>query len=233
MRRMLLAIGLILIAGCGLDVSNPADRESPMEDSASSRTIQLPGDRVIHLPSNRTLVPVEEGPVIIDLTTSQVSRLIIHEPEENVVRVLGRPDVEATTDRVPHDHKYFYSSHGMCVNLLYGKVHAFHFWMTPEAAQASLAYDADASAIVDHIAQEFTPPNARIVGRGNGALQLRAGLFRQDIESTVGTPDKVEDWPDGGTSLTYFGRVPNGDYDRLHLDFSLKSGELHSDYLTY
>ena len=233
MCRMLLAIGVLLVAGCGADASKPTEIEAPMEDPSSSRTIQLAGDRIIHLPDNRMLTPVEEGPVVIDLATSQISGLIIHEPEENVVRVFGPPDVDATTDLVPHDHKFFYSSHAMCLSLLYGNVHAIHFWMTPEAARASLAYDADPSAILDRIARQFSPPNARVVGRRNGPLQLRTGLSRNDIEITLGTPDQVTDWPDGGTSLTYFGRVPDGDYDPLHLELSFESGELRSVYLTH
>lgn len=52
-------------------------------------------------------------------------------------------------------------------------------------------------------------------------------------ESTLGTPDKVTDWPDGSASLTYFGRVPDGDYDRLHLDFSTTAGELQSVFVTH
>jgi hypothetical protein len=233
MRTIAFAAGLSLIVGCGSAESPRTDVESPMNDSASSQTIQLAGDRTIHLPSNRTLAPLEVGSVIIDLAVSQICGLIIHEPEDNVVRVLGPPDVDAATDLVPHDRKYFYSSHGMCVNLLYGNIHAFHFWLTPEAAKRALAFDADPSAILDHIAQEFTPCNAKIVGRNYATLQLSAGLSRKHIESTLGAPDKVTDWPDGGTSLTYFGHVREGDYDRLHLDFSINAGELQSVYLTH
>ena len=233
MRTIALTAALSLALGCGNDDRRPTHIESPMNDSSSDRTIQLAGDRIIHLPENRTLAPTQDGPISIDLTTSQICGLIIHEPEDNVLHVLGRPDVDAAYDIVPHARKYFYSSHGMCVTLHYGNVHAFQFWLTADAAKQSLAYDADPNAILDRIAQEFTPASATIVRGNHGTLQLRTGLSRKDIESTMGRPDKATDWPDGGTTLTYFGSVPDGDYDRLHLDCSMTAGELQSVYLTH
>jgi hypothetical protein len=205
-----------------------------MNDSTSNRTIQVAGERTIHLPNNRILHRLENESVTIDLSTSQICGLILHEPEDNVVRVFGQPDVDAATDFVPHDRKYFYSSRGLCVTLLYGSVHAFQLWLTPEAAKRSLAYDADPRAILNRIAQEFAPCNATVVGRSHERLEILAGLSGADIESTLGTADKVKCWTDGGTSLTYFGHVPEGgDYDRLQLDFSIAAGELESVYLTF
>ncbi len=235
MCRVAVAIGISLLAGCNSETpstttgtTSSASDASPMDDSTSSHTVRLAGNRTIHLPRSRRLVPIEDSPIVIDLATSQISGLIIHEPEENVVRVLGRPAVYAVDDG-----KYLYSSRGIGVVLIAKKVHAFYFWLSPDAAKESLAYDADPSAILARIAQDFTPCNARVMGRGNGPLQLRSGLSRNDVVSTLGTPDKVTDWQDGSTTLTYFGRVPDGDYDRLHLDFSFKSGEVRSVYLTH
>lgn len=241
MCRLALALGIILAAGCNSGNPQSTDIEPRMTEatpsasdtrstdaSTSNQTVRLAGDRTIHLPTNRTLVPVGDRPVTIDLATSQISGLIIHEPEKNVVRVLGQPDDLADADR-----RYLYSSRGMSVVLIGGNVHALDFWLSLEAVKERLAFEPDASTTLARIEKDFAPSNAQIVGRGIDSLRLRKGLSREDIVSTLGPPDKVTDWPDGGTSLTYFGRVPEGDYDRLHLDFSLKSGELRSVYLTH
>jgi hypothetical protein len=184
--------------------------------------------RMIRLPTDRKLILNTEGPIAIDLRISRVAGLIMHEPRENVVSVLGQPMVHALAE-----DKYFYTSRGMCVVFIADQIHGFHFWVTDDAAKESLVYDLVNPEVLTSISKNFAPCNASILGREGRSLQIRAGLSRDEIQTVLGTPDGITNYPDGSTSLTYFGKVPDGDYDRLHLDLSLRSGELRQAYITY
>lgn len=166
--------------------------------------------------------------IVIDLASSKVWGLGIHETQEKVVRSLGQPDIDATADR-----KYFYAKHSMVVTFVDGRVHAMEFWLSVDAAKKSLAYDSDPSAMIARLEQGFAPSNAKISGRVGGSLQLRPGLMEREIVGLLGEADKVERWQDGGTTLTYFGKAVGGDRERLHLDFSLKADELRTVFVTY
>jgi hypothetical protein len=196
--------------------------KSPTADGAP---INVGRGRIIHLPRDRTLTPVGKCPIVIDLATSQVSGLIIHEPEENVRRVLGPPDVAS-------DKAILYGPHGLGIRMIFG-VHAFHFVLTAEAARTVVRHETNPEPVLARFAQNFTPCHARVIGRGDGLVQLRPDLSRAEIEAALGAPDKVTEWKDSSITLTYFGRVPDGDYDRLHLDFSFRSGRFQGVYLTH
>ena len=180
----------------------------------------------------RKLVPIGEGPIKIDLSTSQVAGLIIHDPRVNVLRVLGAPTVCAPPDKEKYgSEEFLYNSRGMCVVFVADQVHAFHFWVSRAAAEQELVYhEPELSASVS---QGFVPCDATIVGRGDHGLEIQDGLSEDDIQHVLGMPDSTRDWHDGVKSLTYHGKDVGGGRDRLHLELRLKLRQLRSVYITH
>lgn len=190
--------------------------------------IQIAGGRKIHLPKNHSLVPIGDDPIVIDLATSQISGLIIHESVENVLSVFGPPDFQPVAGE-----EFYFAHHGMCATFICRNLHAMHLWTSAEIAKSGLKYFIDGNAITSRMDQAFSPCNASVIGRGESLVILSDGVSRAQVETNLGTPDRLHAGTGGFANLTYFGQVADGDYDRLHLDLQFSDDMLTSIYMTH
>lgn len=174
----------------------------------------------ILLPEGRNLAFLSESAILVDLALSRVANLVIFEPKENVVRVLGSPQVHEDILEM-----YIYPHRGMCFEIVRDRVRIINLWFTSVAASKTLSKELP----------DFAPCNVVVVGRGDGTYHVQPGDTRSTIVSALGMPDD-EDGPysNGVTLLKYFGKVSGEGCHRLHLEFNLESdGKLSSMYITH
>jgi hypothetical protein len=191
-------------------------QQSKSHKSNQKRSMQIQDPPAI-FPQPRDLSLLESQRIVVDLRTSQVSGLIIHDSRDNVIQVFGQPEIV-------DEERMLYPSRGVAINMIRNRVHAIYLWLSNEGLSEPFPKGAD----------RFVSCNAEVIFENGQPLCITARLKKDEIEDKLHQPGMI-DGPDGDGvfGLDYIGKTIEDTYPSLYLSFEFGPSGLRGLWMTH
>ncbi|MCP3926219.1 MAG: hypothetical protein GY714_26945 [Desulfobacterales bacterium] len=145
--------------------------------------------------------------ITVDLRTSKIAGMVLDEKREDLIRVLGEPELE-------YMDKLLYPTKGIAVDLIKDRLAVIYLWVDRQSLHEPFPGGG---------AEQFNPCNATVISLEGKSIDVTEGITQPEVESVMGKPYIIGPDKNGSFGMDYFGETKTDDINIplfLRFDFS-------------